>query len=107
MLEVPDMKVNADFYRENVQPVYERTYQTAKARDGAGRSSMPITLDDYTTLALAAHDVVIFATRIERAEAYLDECVAKLANVDIETLRAMLRDPVKPDDAAPENGGVS
>jgi hypothetical protein len=91
------MKVNADFYRENVRPVYERTYETARARDAAGRSSMPITIDDYTTLALAAHDVVIFAGRLERADSYLDECAVKSENVDIETLRAMLRDPVKPD----------
>ena len=86
-------RVDATYYLDGVKPVYERTYATFKARDEAGRSSMPIDLEDYATLAVAAHDVVIFAQRIESAESYLDQCVKKLENVDIAALRAILRDP--------------
>jgi hypothetical protein len=80
--------------------VLERMARLALARDEAGRSSAPISLDDLTTLMAAAHDCLLFAGRIERAEAYLAECVEKLANVDVPVLQAMLRDPVpevKPD----------
>lgn len=50
-------------------------------------------------LGLALAIAQEFKDRSERAEAYLDQCVAKLQNIDIATMRRLLRGTERSDAA--------